>query len=480
MTSVQEKVDSSSEGHDTTATVEDNVEVSRRVAIERRRRILEHLGDRMHVVIGGQPAASQESNSIEDDSEETLVKHMDETNHNGEAEQLLKEQQQEEIADSKGNAPNRLQQMRRRRFLNKQRDAELISSDEKEKAVDVSPSTASESAVEVNALPLTEPKVEEEPQKIVREPSDEGPKYVGVAKMRRKLVAEQRQQQQSSEEKNVIEDENVAVLVPNALRHLPILLELLTILMLCVAGMGMGWHTWINNSGCFQSGFHAGEKVNLKNIPFYFTKRNVTTPSRDLVTFSFGEQDTFIPTTGGDEEDEFAEVLQPKKKPVRTEDEAAVDGDEDDEDFHFDYDKIYAKRMQQGGNPFDVFAWLISKIFSTITYSMSVIFFMKWFKSCPPTFLIMAALGRQVGRMLGGAYPQEIDESEEGSNGFDVFKVAKKFISGSFPTLAKAYRFYSEARTDMYIVLFGWFLGLVLAHFWSFASAPPSISQGEL
>jgi hypothetical protein len=433
----------------------------------------------MHVVVGEQPAASQESNSIEDDSEETLVKNMDETNHNGEAEQLHKEQQQEEIADTKGNAPNRLQQMRRRRFLNKQRDAEQISSDEKGKAVDVSPTTASESVVEASLLPLTEPKVEEVPQKIVGEPSDEGPKYVGVAKMRRKLVAEQRQQQQSSEEKNVIEDDNAAILVPKALRHLPILLELLTIFMLCFAGMGMGWHTWINNSGCFQSEFHAGGKVNLKNIPFYFPKRNVTTPSRDLVTSSFGEQDTFVPSTGGDEEDEFAEVPQPKK-PVRTEDEASVDGDEDDEDFHFDYDKIYAKRTQQGGNPFDVFAWLISKLFSTITYSISVIFFMKWFKSCPPTFLIMAALGRQVGRMLGGTYPQEVEESEEGSNGFDVFKIAKKFISGSFPTLAKAYRFYSEARTDMYIVLFGWFLGLVLAHFWSFISAPHSISQGEL
>jgi hypothetical protein len=42
MTSVQEKVGSSSEGHDTTATAKDTVEISRRIAIERRRRILEH------------------------------------------------------------------------------------------------------------------------------------------------------------------------------------------------------------------------------------------------------------------------------------------------------------------------------------------------------------------------------------------------------------------------------------------------------
>jgi hypothetical protein len=32
---------------------------------------------------------------------------------------------------------------------------------------------------------------------------------------------------------------------------------------------------------------------------------------------------------------------------VRTEDEASVDGDEDDEDFHFDYDKICAKRSNK-------------------------------------------------------------------------------------------------------------------------------------
>jgi hypothetical protein len=102
-----------------------------------------------------------------------------------------------------GNAPNRLQQMRRRRFLNKQCDAEQISSDEKGKAVDVSPTTALENVVKASLLPLTEPKVEEMPQKIVGKPADEGPKYVGVAKMKRKLIAEQRQQQQFSEGKNL-------------------------------------------------------------------------------------------------------------------------------------------------------------------------------------------------------------------------------------------------------------------------------------
>lgn len=481
MTTEHEEVKSSADAQEnvTSATLADTAEASRRAAAERRRRILEQSYDRIHVVVGGKPAAAPEEKENENNSEETQDENFDGFNRNEDDEPLHKEHQQEEITDSKGNATSRLQQMRRRRFLNKQRDPEQLSSDDNKISLDKPPVAVDSglSSCEGN------PKNEEEQPKVAEEPTDEGPKYVGVAKMRRKLVAERRQQQQSSEEKHLVEDDNGTLLVPKVLRQLPIFLELLTIILLCLAGMGMGWHTWINNSDCFRLGIHAGVKVNLNKIPYYFAKSNVTAPSRDLVTSSFGQQDTLVAPVDVDE-DEFAEVQQPKK-PVRTEEssiaEVAIDGAEDDEDFHFDYEKIYAKRVQQGGNPFDLFAWIISKIFSTITYSMSAIFFMKWFKSCPPTFLIVAALGRQVGRMLGGAYPQEVEESEEGSNNYDILKLAKKFVTGSFPTLAKAYRFYTEARTDMYIVLFGWFLGLVLAHLWTkMISAPSSISQGEL
>jgi len=476
MTIMNENGDRQDEGN--TAAVADSVAASslrRRAAAERRRRILEQSSDRIHVVIGGTPATTAtttEEETSNGNEEENISENPNLELNSGEDDEQLQPQESvpltaEEGSSNTGSATSRLQQMRRRRFLNKQRATEQPSPDDDDKD-DVK--NASEP---VTGDDTQQEKVAEQ-SKVAEEPSAEGPKYVGVAKMRRKIVAEQRQQQQTSIEKQLTAEDPLLLVVPKALRQLPIVLELFTIVLLCLAGIGMGWHTWLNNSGCFRTEIRAGDKLSLKLLPFHSTfSKNATNP-RDLVAFS-----SELPvTTAIDDEDEFA-VVQPPKKPVRTEDtKAGGENDDDDDEFHFDYEKIYAKKSHQGGNPLDSIDWILSRIFSTIRNVVSTIFFWNWFKTCPPAFLLVAAAGRQFGRMIGGACPEDAEESDENNN-YDVLKFVKNFLSKTFPTLAKVYKFYTEARTDMYIVLFGWFLGLVLAHFWS-ASAYSSISQGEL
>ena len=474
MTIMNENVDRQDEGN--AAVEEDSAAASslrRRAAAERRRRILEQSSNRIHVVIGGTPATTATTTGEETSNgneEERISKKLNPELNSGEEDGQLQPQENVPLTaeEGSGSTTSRLQQMRRRRFLNKQRATEQPSPDDDDKD-DVS------NAPEPVTGDDTEQEKVAEQSKVAEEPSAEGPKYVGVAKMRRKIVAEQRQQQQNSVEKQLTAEDPLLLVVPKALRQLPILLELFTIVLLCVAGIGMGWHTWLNNQGCFRTEIHAGDKLSLKLLPFHSTFSRNATNLRDIMALS-SEQPV---TPAIDEEDEFA-VVQPPKKPVRTEDTTtgAENDDDDDDEFHFDYEKIYAKKKHQGGNPLDSIDWILSRIFSTIRNVVSTIFFWNWFKTCPPAFLLVAAAGRQFGRMIGGAYPEDAEESDENNN-YDVLKFVKNFVSKTFPTLAKVYKFYTEARTDMYIVLFGWFLGLVLAHYWS-SSAYSSISQGEL
>jgi len=172
--------------------------------------------------------------------------------------------------------------------------------------------------------------------------------------------------------------------------------------------------------------------------------------------------------------------------------------EDDDEEISFDnpYDK--KKNLQASkDNPlagleyiFDFFLGLISRFIGIITGIFSF--------SCPPVFFVAAVAIRQAGRMIGCRTPAEVEQerqeeletslsaiksSDEGKSlpSIDIFGMIKKFIASNFKGLASLYAVLKDSRSDVYIIIFGWILGLVLPKFylWHFVMQQDTASEKD-
>ena len=315
----------------------------------------------------------------------------------------------------------------------------------------------------------------------------EGKKYMGVAKMRRKMIKE-REAAKAKEGHTTSGGEGEDGITPSGTamaaaakkkkksyytHSLPILMEAVVVLLLFAVGLQVGlqqshveYTTILVHNGLTPSPREQGLRI-VSYIPDKFAawknKGKTSSASKTL------EQDSASARTTkprGASEDEFAEI-----------DDEDLDGEDNlDPLFGVDLDKLtngpgvmlflarYAVKLHRVllyffyYFPMRIYRAVASRVISMLDE--------------PPLLCVAAILIRQfVGKtVLGARIPKQGEggDDADGENTQDVIGTVKKvvmtFITGAFPTVVTLVEGWWSLRSDMYVVLFGLFVGWAWHH----------------
>jgi hypothetical protein len=482
---------------------------AREKAEARRRRILEKSRDRLSVVYGAPlpsaTGATVDSSSPEDDGQANVSPLGDETENKDGADQDGQESKVEDTSaakvdggsddvvdasvapsPAKSSSSARLAQMRRRYKKAAENVAAKVDGESESEDKEVSKVTDTKSPVvkvdvkvEVKEVKEDTTVEEEDDDDDKTSPGGETKKYMGVAKMRRKLAAEKKKNEEA-----VIEDElkDLESKLPKLLNRKPvtlgpIMIQLFTIVFLFFAGFDVGLqnHVVVKQEvpQVHTNPFYVDHGIGIQKI---FGKGK-SSPSGDVL---MGLNDDGVEIVGEyEDEDEFGSG---KGKPLGASTEAKTVKENLDPIFGVDFDKLTA-----GSGFFFTAARFAVSIHRTLTYFFyllplsiihSILSVPRKLIGNPPVLFLCAVIIRYLGKhVLGGNIPKldemieaqvkadKVESEKPDLASTDFVSMGKNFISnflkGNFPKLVMAYTIFKDARSDMFIVLCGFFVGLI-------------------
>lgn len=435
----------------------------------RRRRILEQGKSRLGVVSGEVTVEAVLSDKKQtNDNPDQNVAGKEGEEEEGESPGIDASQKQENAQEkvaalSKTSSSQRLAQMRRRRF----KKAAAATKNEPES---VSEEPVSQEAKELETkkelTPAPEPK---------EESKTDGKKYMGVVKMRRKMLAEKKASKEAATagishkpEKLVPEEFNDTNVETKSVAMLPIIFNLLTILILFLVGFDVGVQNSISNQTVPH--IHRNLVLNDHGIGVLSVVGMSKKPSQSIDIIV--EEQSFF----SEEENEF-EIFddeETKGKPMG----ATESGKEENIDplFGVDLDEL----TSGSGVIFSLARIAVSVHRMFLYVFFSVISFIKGIFTTvftipirlmtnPPVMFLSAIIIRYVGKhTLGGKLPEFDDTGENAAKNDEVGKdvlamgtnYVKNFFKSTFPNLVLVYTLFKDAKSDMYVILSGLFLGL--------------------
>jgi len=467
----------------TASTTKKSASSSARARAEaRRRRILESSAKRMGVVSGEVPASVPTTKDISspENEDNTQCEDMSKEDNEKKEETIETEVDKNETNDptntstksevSRSASSVRLAQMRRRRFKKdqgaKKEDSETTtaSSEEKKSKDDgVVVSKVEDQATTTEALNVsndgkTEPVTEVKSSEV--QPGEEK-KYLGVARMRRKRLAEKKKKEES--EATAVDSSNIKVLYESHVRSsekvntLPIFFHLFITLILFSLGIqtGLKQHSHI----VWEEGMIVNQlSVKESRILSYF--QNEKKDESVLKSFTLDDQSPEV----GVGEDQFS-TDEFSTQYFNIESEKNIDPI-----FRVDLDEL-----TQGPSFLNKIARIAVRCHRALI--AMVIFFPQTLLSIPhtivttkcyPYFFFIAAFLRRSSALFGATIPTKT-EDEEDSNKKDLVTMmiagAKEMIGKSVPgfsLLKFLYTLLQEGRDDMMVVLCGLLFGLAL------------------
>jgi len=347
-------------------------------------------------------------------------------------------------------------------------------------------------------VPTTETKKAEGPETSGDEaiaPTTEKKKvYLGVARMRRQMLAKKRNDKADSatETVNSTSNEKTAegtvtdsvgkVRLPSAkVQTIPIYMHIFVIVLLFVAGFDVGiqqFHADVDVR--FQVAFQEfGIPIVQRNPLQSLTKITSIKNAKRALVDELRQQTDGEKKSSSDLHDEFLEINLVDEEYVPNIDPL----------FGVDLDEItegpgVLNKLAKGAITMHrIILWLI--YYAPISIFNSIISIPSSLIQTPPTLFLSAIILRQVlGKMiLGAVIPDAGDDTSDGKkqNKIEVLSMAKNFVKNffvaSFPTLVTLYDVFVHLKSDMYIVLCGVFLGLAWTHLSNICDAPIVISE---
>jgi hypothetical protein len=514
----------------------------RTAAEKRRQKILQQANTRMSIVEGtysssaapvttneeAEAAAEAKGESVED---ATIVDSVTEIPVNSSTDAPLSDA----ATTTSGTTSSKLAAMRRRRFQKKAVPPSSTSADaattleDKTKATEVltssSEPTLTENVAVVEPVKLDNESVIGElassvasENKIVTEAAldqndmdEHAPttkKYLGVAKMRRRMIKERQEQQQFTVDETHKSDKKssapavsksstsaAAIHLPKKHRSMittmPILMYAVTTFFLFLTGLNIGLQQAQVNY-CYSNQVIAGDTAdgycyNTSNEPQWslvvhselaprkmgglqrlLSTMNIVLPLHGKVASEMIQKEKLqvenrlLEHQNDDAEDEFS-TTEPTEK--------IISPGNIDPLFQVDLDALTAG----DGLYFKLgrFAVRIHRLILTLLFyapkSMiqSLASFIWSFVQTPPILFIMAILIRHgLGRVvLGAKLPNTVvDETQHKDILSTVKTFVTKFVLSSFPTITVFYDVWTYIRSDMYVMLCGLFVGIALSH----------------
>lgn len=478
---------------------------AREKAEARRRRILEKGRDRMNVVSGlALIPPSDDASDVAVTTEAVLASESEAKDSNADVSAPVENEDNKEEGDAdavevaaptptKPSTSARMAQMRRRRYKKAAENAaakEESKSDAPVAAEDVAvavedKSSEQETVRTVVAEPTKETVTSETvaaagPEVIPSVKTGEKKSYMGVAKMRRKKLAEKKiaEEEAFAKELKDLEAKLPKKVSRKSIPLGPILIQLFTVLFLFIAGFDVG----VQN--------HAIVK---QEVPYVHTNLSYVDHGIGIFTLmgdkdanaNAGKHDALMNMAGDVQftnEDEFGDDMNGKSKPAG----ATSDGKGGNVDplFGVDFDELTA-----GTGLFMMVARFAVSIHRMLTYFFfttplafvgSILSGPKRFFSNPPVLFLCTVLIRCIGKYgLGGTIPDldEVIANAEKKSGekkdekpdlasTDFVSMGKNFVTNfmknNFPKAVMVFSVFKDARTDMFVVLCGFFVGLVL------------------
>jgi hypothetical protein len=288
-------------------------------------------------------------------------------------------------------------------------------------------------------------------------------KYLGIARLRRKIAKERQQKEEAAAA--TTSEEQTSVRLPSRkfrLDHaLPILMHALTVLLLFAAGLDIGLQqqpalTVVHTQ-------FAPQQYGIRMIDFLSTTAHTLLKSNKHNVDTTSSSETY--NANALTEDEFAMATD---KLLDTDPEIV------DPLFRVDLNRItnqgtgivYAlARLAVQVHRFNLYVFyygpknFISNIFGALTQMLVI----------PPMLCVLCLVIRQVvgKRVLGAKLPPKFSLEMEGQQK-DVLSMVKGFVTNlaknTFPTITTLYDVWTHLRADMYVVLCGLIVGLVLKH----------------
>ena len=498
----------------------------RTAAEKRRQKILQQANTRMSIVEGTYSSAPAPSTEETVEATETKTESGEEgLTKIPEAAETSVESSSEttatEAATTTSTTSSKLAAMRRRRFQKKT----APSSTTTETAPTIEDTTKATEAVvepvqsgnvestkeddsalarENNDVPVTQ-----SDQKDIDEDAAATKKYLGVAKMRRRMNKERQEQQQG--DSNVVSTDNhkssvrtaaknttsaVAIKLPKKHRSmittLPILMYAVTTFLLFVTGLHIGLQQSQVNY-CYSNqviGDDAtdGYCYNTSNEPQWSLLVHSELAPRKMGGLQrlLSSMNIVVPLHGTT----TTKMIQ--KEELQVESTLLQDHDDDNGEDEFSTTGPTVKSMGKGNiDPlFQVdldaltagdglyftlgrFAVRIHRLILTVLFYtpksilQSIVSFLWSFVQTPPILFIMAIMIRHgLGRMvLGAKLPSAVvDETQHKDILSTVKTFVTKFLLSSFPTVTVFYDVWTYIRSDMYVMLCGLFVGIALSH----------------
>mmetsp|Transcript_18441 Transcript_18441/g.26011 ORF Transcript_18441/g.26011 Transcript_18441/m.26011 type:complete len:478 (+) Transcript_18441:98-1531(+) len=394
--------------------------------------------------------------------------------------------------------------LRRRRFAAKKKAASAAQQEETETASASEPPKEKEqeettTKTETETTP-TETKTTEtatEPTTTTTSTEEETTadatqrKYMGVAKMRRKMLKERQQKEASGVATTTSKSATSAtttkppsLVVPSTTaksavlvtHKVPIFLHALTILLLFLAGLDVGLHPDIMHPTDALH-VHYSYAVQDHGVGFYtnfieprFLQSNKKEDEPKTILQDSAVMEESTEQQQEEEEAEFEDHVDAGTPEEITNDPII------DPLFRVDLDLLTSgpgilMMLGRGAVKCHRFLlWLWYELpLSILTTILSL---PQSLMKCPPIFCIVAVLVRQGLKLAGANLPDATSGDGDGSTGekksLDVLGMIKQTVMGTlkkmFPTAVSLYRVWTDVRADMYVVLCGMFVGLAYTH----------------
>mmetsp|Transcript_5448 Transcript_5448/g.8064 ORF Transcript_5448/g.8064 Transcript_5448/m.8064 type:complete len:505 (-) Transcript_5448:270-1784(-) len=472
----------------------------------RRRRILEASNTRMSVVSGEVPKEVPKEELT--DNAVTTETTPEEGGAGEDGADTQETPTEESSAPAKSSAGARYAQMRRRRY--KKSNAATTTTTATTEATETATTTeegtttaVSETKTEAKEEKTAETNEEEEDNDANdNDDGEEGEaetegtttkkKYMGVARMRRKRLHEQKMKEEANEEskstKKKILPKSLSTIARTSTPKSPIIFQLLTVLLLFFVGLDIGVHhssSWDGAKYPLAIGRVELELSPVQHgigaarlIPGTSGSSSSTSSGRDALLNEL--QNDAAELDGGD--DEFADVGSANgggeyKEPVI------------DPIFQMDLDLytsgpgviMFMARKAVSAHRF--ITWLFYLLPMSII--MTIVSLPKSLVTNPPIMFLVVVILRFVSRHIFGAQIPDLDamgsptsgedDKDAGGKGKDIMSMVtgavKDQFMNAFPGLVMAWTMFNDARTDIYVVLCGLFVGLTLpSNFFSLIS----------
>eukprot|EP00529_Nitzschia_sp_RCC80_P022194 CAMPEP_0113512232 /NCGR_PEP_ID=MMETSP0014_2-20120614/39228_1 /TAXON_ID=2857 /ORGANISM="Nitzschia sp." /LENGTH=492 /DNA_ID=CAMNT_0000408573 /DNA_START=52 /DNA_END=1530 /DNA_ORIENTATION=+ /assembly_acc=CAM_ASM_000159 len=308
-----------------------------------------------------------------------------------------------------------------------------------------------------------------------------GKKYQGVAKMRRKMIAQKKAQEEKEDAEAgaaavasttpVSSSKLGAVSVKKTVAVFPVVMHIVTVILLFVAGLDVGLQQFSDGDDGLQ--VHSQTALQEYGVPFVQRSPfDSLTPlvEEDSVADSkriLEEQYLSSSSSGGvsGSHDEFHEEDGTDQEKIPNIDPLfGVDLDE--------YTKgpgLFNQVARGAIAIHRMILWLF--YFGPMAFLTRLVSIPAALWQSPPSLFITALVLRQiVGNLLLGARLPDPSEHEDAGekNNLDVLNMAKNFVknffSTSFPTAVTLYEAFTHVRSDMYIAICGVFVGIAWSH----------------